>query len=292
MSDLRVRLLDVYREPLDDTVDLTVSAHRTGRLAGSVMGRPGNRIVRVRDLVSADVYLVKVYPARHRAVAHFVQIGAGARTDLEIVCPVDPRRVQSIASPPFEALPARARAILEASALEHPPRHASGAALYDSAELSAVQKAGLLNLLAKMGHTPLPDGSTVLDHVESLYRVRGDRLFANVALALRDLVRTGVDAQLFKRVDGSLHKPDPAFRLVDSYKTPEPYGNLQVTFFASIDPPLRFTADIDIDDAQGIGHIFQVLEHTIAGTTTSPYDIHQILVHHQYLDPGYRLVLA
>jgi hypothetical protein len=229
---------------------------------------------------------------RHRAVAHFLQTGAGPRTELDIVCPADPRRVHAVVFPSYRTLGARARAVLEASVLEHPPRGVSGEALYTSPELADAPRAGLLNLLAKMGATPLPDGSTVLDHVDSLYRVRGDRVFANVALALRDLVKTGVDARLFRPVDGALHKPDPAFRLVDSYKTPEPYGNLQVTFFASLAPPLRFTADIDIDDAQGIRHIFQVIEHTLTDSTTSPYDIHQILVHHQFLDPGYELVLT
>lgn len=292
MSELRVRLLDVYRQPLDDVVDVTVTAHRTGRQAGRAMGQPGTRTIRVAKVAPGEVYLVQVHPTRHRAVAHFIQMGAGPRTELELVCPVDARRVLSIVPPPFRKLAPRARAILEASVLEHPPRNLSGEALYVSPELSDVQRAGLLNLLAKMGRTPLPDGSTVLDHVESLYRVRGDRVFANVAVALRDLVKTGVDAQLFRPVDGALHKPDPAFRLVDSYKTPEAYGNLQVTFFASLAPPLRFTADIDIDDAQGIRHIFQVVEHHLTGSGTSPYDIHQILVHHQFLDPGYELVLS
>jgi hypothetical protein len=292
LSELRVRLLDVYGKPLDDTVDLVVVAHRTGRLAARIAGKPGSRVIRVPDLAQGEVYLVKVFPLRHRAVAHFLGTGAGARIELEIVCPADPRRVQSIVPPPYEALAAHARAMLEASVLEHPPRNVSGAALYGSSELSDVQRAGLLNLLAKMEHAPLPDGGTVLEHVESLYRIRGDRIFANVALPLRDLVRTGVDAQLFRLVDGSLHKPDPAFRLVDSYKTLEPYGNLQITFFASVAPPLRFTADIDIDDAQGIGHIFQVIEHHVTGAQTSPYDIHEILIRHQFLDPGYQLVLA
>jgi hypothetical protein len=292
MADLRLRLLDVYRDPLDDTVDVQITAQRTGRSVARVVDKRATRVIRVPDLAPGEVHLVRVFPSRHRAVAHFVRTDAGLRTDLEIVCPADPRRVHSIVAPPYGALGTTARAVLEASALEHPPRDVSGEALYDSPELSTAQRAGLLNLLAKMQHTPLPDGSTVLDHVESLYRVRGDRVFANVGLALRDLVRTGVDAQLFRRVDGALHKPDPAFRLVDSYKTPEPYGNLQVTFFASLGAPLRYTADIDIDDARGIAHIFQVIDHHLTGSQTSPFDIHEILVQHQHLDPGYELVLA
>lgn len=292
MSELVVRLRDVYRKPLADTVDVTVTAHRTGRLVGQATDKPGTATIRIPDLVPTEVYVVRAFPSRHRAVGQFVQMGGKARTEVELICPADPKRVLSIVPPPYAALTARARAILQASTLEHPPLNASGKLLYDSAELGFVQRAGLLNLLAKMQNTPLPDGSTVLDHVDSFYRVRGDRVFANVALALRDLVRTGVASQLFDVVDGSLHKADPDFRLVDSYKTPDPYGNLQITFFASLNPPLKFTADIDIDDAQGIGHVFQVVEHTIAKTMTNPFDIHEILIAHQFLDPGYELVLT
>jgi hypothetical protein len=252
----------------------------------------GSALIRIPGLAPLETYVVRVFPSRHRPVGHFVRGRPGARTDVELVCPVDPKRVLRIAPPRYDSLPERARAILEATTLEHPPLNVSGRALYESSELGDAAKAGLLNLLAKMGQTPLPDGRKVLDHVESLYRIRGDRLFANVAKALRDLVKTGVGAQMFKIVDGSLHHPDPDFMLVDSYKTLDPYGNLQITFFASLSAPLRFTADVDIDEAGGIAHLFHVLDHAITTTVTSPFDIHEILIQHQFLDPGYRLVLA
>lgn len=292
MSDVVIRLFDVYRKSLDDTVDVTVTDHKTGRPVWNVNDAKGTKMVKVPNLTPNDVYVIRVRPSRHRYVGQFVRVGAGPRTEIEIVCPVDPSRVLSVSAPAFANLPQKAQQILGASNLEHPPRNTSGEALYNSPELSFVQKAGLLNLLAKMGSTPLPDGSKILDHVDSVYRLRGDRVFAKVAVALRDLVKTGAVAQLFNLVDGSLHKPDVDFQLVDSYKTPDPYGNLQITFFSSLNPPLRFTADIDIDDAAGIGHIFQVVEHTVKKTVTNPYDIHEILVYHQVLDPGYQLVLT
>jgi hypothetical protein len=191
-------------------------------------------------------------------------------------------------APPWSALPTRAQQALESSRLDHAPLNVSGQALYEA--LDDLPRAGLLNLVAKMGATTLLDGSTVLDHAQSFYRVRGDRVFANVAKGLRDLVRTAVDAHRFDSVDASLHQPPDRFRLVDSYKTvPDKYGNLQVTFFASVATPLTFRADIDVDDAAGIEHVFQVLGHWITGEGTHPYDIHEILLAHQGLDPGYRL---
>ena len=96
-------------------------------------------------------------------------------------------------------------------------------------------------------------------------------------------------AQLFRQVPASLHTPQPGFQNAGSYKTLDPYGNLQVTFFSN-PMTLELKADIDIDDASGIQHAFQVAEHTITGGDTNPYDIHEILIYHQFLDPGYRLV--
>jgi len=48
--------------------------------------------------------------------------------------------------------------------------------------------------------------------------------------------------------------------------------------------------DMDIDDAQGFDHIFQVVGNLFGGPT-HPYNIHEILFASQELDPGYRLVM-
>ena len=50
-------------------------------------------------------------------------------------------------------------------------------------------------------------------------------------------------------------------------------------------------ADIDIDDANGVEHLFQVLRNAITGRPTHPYEIHELLVSYQKLDPGYTLVV-
>jgi hypothetical protein len=207
-------------------------------------------------------------------------------TAVALPTPVDPERVSRVTFPEYDRLGTKADAILQRSALEEPP-NVAGKALYDA--LADIPRAGLLNLLAKMGRTSLPGGTGVMDHVESLYRVRGDRVFANVATGLRDLVRIAVDERRFEEADASLHNPPPDFRRVDSFKSKDRYGNLQITFFASLTAPLRFKADIDIDDASGIEHVFQVLSHKLTGAATHPYDIHEILLYHQSLDPLYEL---
>ena len=69
------------------------------------------------------------------------------------------------------------------------------------------------------------------------------------------------------------------------------YGNLQLTFQRRGTTGDDYVADVDIDDAQGIEHIFQVLRNSVSGPT-NPYDIHDILVKEQRLDPGYSFKFA
>ena len=49
----------------------------------------------------------------------------------------------------------------------------------------------------------------------------------------------------------------------------------------------NWVADIDIDDAAGIEHIFQVVHNSLPNQSTNPYNIHEILVGYQHIDPGY-----
>jgi hypothetical protein len=286
MSDLVIRIRNASREPLGDTADVIVSAPASGAVVSQKKDHPAAKTLKVTGLVPLEPYLVRVFPVRHRPVGQFVRAPAEGSANVDAYCPVDPERVTSVTFPAYDALAPRTRSILEASEVESYPGR-RGQALYDA--LPDLPRAGLLNLVAKMSRTALPGGGTVLDQVDSLYRVRGDRVFANVTNRLRDLVITAASEQAFRLVSGSLHTADPDFRLVDSYKTFDPYGNLQVTFFSSLAAPLRFRGDIDIDDAAGIQHVFQVLGHWVTGGDTHPYDIHEILLFHQLLDPGYQL---
>ena len=73
-----------------------------------------------------------------------------------------------------------------------------------------------------------------------------------------------------------------------SFKTQDRYGDLQLTFCVRDG---EWRADVDIDDAGGVEHVFQVLGNALSGKPTHPYNIHQLLIQHQKLDPGYELVL-
>jgi len=73
-----------------------------------------------------------------------------------------------------------------------------------------------------------------------------------------------------------------------SFKTNDEQGNLQLTF--AYDAEDRLVADIDIDDHSGIRHAWDVLKHIVTRTETDPFDIHEILIATQNLDPGYELL--
>lgn len=68
---------------------------------------------------------------------------------------------------------------------------------------------------------------------------------------------------------------------MDSYKTFDGDGNLQLTF-AQDDRGEYFAqgkmmSDTDIGDDERIQHPFDVLKHTLAGGDSNPYDIHEVL---------------
>jgi hypothetical protein len=119
--------------------------------------------------------------------------------------------------------------------------------------------------------------------------VRGDRVFADVQVGLRDLVKSAVTNGKFYAAPDRLHQPPPGFVSAGSFKTFDEYGNLQLSFFASGAAPLTFKVDADIDDAAGLGHTFQVIRNFVTRGTTHPYDIHQILVFRQEATLPYEL---
>jgi hypothetical protein len=78
------------------------------------------------------------------------------------------------------------------------------------------------------------------------------------------------------------------FKQLGSYKSRNLYGNIQITLF---EHQGRYLADLDIDNAGGILHVFQVLRNAITGRPTHPYDSREILGGYQHIDPGYALVV-
>ena len=285
MSALVIKVCDARREPLADTIDVHVVSSRNDTIVARVLNVSGTRDVRVAGLNAGEPYLVKVFPARYRAVGYFVILQHGRDTALQVYAPLDPERVTEVRFPEYPSLPPELLRVLDCSEIEG--ISGSGAALY--AGLNDIQRAGLFNLFAKMSSVGFSDGRTVWSYVDCVYRVRPDRIFVDVQPALRDLVKGAVASGRFRSVSGRLHTPPPGFVEAGSFKTDERYGNLQLSFFATVCAPLAFKVDADIDDVAGIGHVFQVLRNWVTDGTTHPYDVHQILVFRQEVLLPYEL---
>ncbi len=287
-GNLVLDFVDASGKRPDDRVDVRLKHLELSHTAEARDKRTSSRL-RFTDLVSTHggIYEVHAFPMRYRPVGRFIRILEGKTVQQTIALPVDPARVREVIFPDYQALAADLQQALARSEVEG---HAGlrGTDLWHA--LDEFRKAGLLNLYAKMKRTSFPNGRDAFSYIISLRRIRGDRFFARVEPELRDEVKNSIAAGLFRKVSGTLHTPPPDFTLDDSFKTKEAHGNLQITFFFKAQT-LEFIADVDIDPAQGIKHIFQVIGHTVTGGETHPYDVHDILVRDQQIDPGYTLIV-
>jgi len=284
---LALRLLNVYGEMFNDSTDILLTHQRlTDRRLARNVGTANE--ISIPDLYSVPegLYRLQVDPLGYRPVDQFINIGSAGPTKLEITCPVNPDKVISLQVPEFEALPSRVRTLLQASNAVLGYENKSGADLFLA--LDDLRKAGLLNIVAKCANTRVASGAIVLDSLQQLRECRGDRFFCEVTQQLREDVQNSVAAGLFFEASELLHHPPAGYSSAKSYKTPDRYGNLQLSFFTN---GSEWVADIDIDDAGGLEHVFQVVRNFVEDRPTHPYDIHEILVAYQKIDPGYRFVV-
>jgi hypothetical protein len=284
---LRLVLQDVRGDRLHEQVDVILK-HQVLSDQRIAKNLAGDKTIVIEGLHAAPqgVYSILVDPPSYLAIARFVTIRAGSPTDLTLTFPVDPKKIKDVAFPAYGELPARAREILGASNGVSSFEGQAGEALYKS--LDPVRRAGLLNIVAKAASTVFSGGRPVLDYFTQLRDVRGDRLFVMASKELRAETENSVPDDLFRPVDGSMHEPPTGFTRAGSYKSDDRYGNLQLTFFLCGDDCM---VDVDIDDAAGLGHVFQVARNELTGRPTHPYDIREILINFQGIDPGYTFVV-
>lgn len=290
MADLRLALRDVRGDLIGERVDISLRHQMLDdtRLLKNV---PSGVRILIPGLHGSPqgLYKVSVDPPSYCPVGHFVRLHAEGTTDHDMVFPIDYTKVDSVEFPDYAALAPAVRGLLEQSSKVVGFEGKSGAGLYEA--LDDLRRAGFLNIAAKSAATMLANKSTVISHVGGLLKVRGDRFFAQVARALREETKNSVPEGIFDPVSGALHSPPPGYEGDGSFKTADRYGNLQLTFFRSQSDENDYIADIDIDDANGLEHVFQVLRNRLGRRETHPYEIQQILLYHQKLDPGYRLVV-
>jgi hypothetical protein len=281
---LTLEFVDVHGDRITEPVDVQLR-HRTLNDHRRFDNVDARQMIAVTELRTEPqgLYILQASAPSYRPVSRFVTIPASGAAQERIVLPIRPDRARPL-FPSFDELDDRLRGLLERSGNVRGHEGVTGRALYDA--LSDVARAGLLNIAKKSLATEFKNGADLLPHV-TLLDALGDRCFVEVPRALIEQMPTLVDDDSFRRVNGALHEPPAGLVAAGSFKTLDAFGNLQLTFFQN-DRECR--ADVDIDDAAGIGHVFQVVRNRLTDEPTHPFNIHQILIAHQHLDPGYRLL--
>jgi hypothetical protein len=285
---LVLELQDAHRTPLKERVDIMVRHRILGHnlRVRDVKGAPAPKISKLHR-APQGLYTIEIDPPSYRPVSHFINIAAAGETRLQVFFPVDPNKVTKVSFPKFQDLSGDVQSLLDKSGAVLGFEEKTGKGLYDA--LDDVRRAGLLNIVGKMAVTTLSNGKAVLPYVHTLHELRGDRFFASVPKQLREDVKNSVSEGLFTSEPSGLHHPPAGFSHAGSFKSEDRYGNLQLTFFARGED--EWVADIDLDDAKGLEHVFQVVRNSLSGRPTHPFDIHQILLLHQKIDPGYTLIV-
>jgi hypothetical protein len=285
-GQLRLELVDVHGERLAEKVDVFLR-HRTLTEIRAARRVDASKRFLIRNLRAAPqgLHQLQIDAPSYRPVNWLVDIASSGVTHRRIVLPVNPAKVIRLQCPDYENLP-HAHALLEASGTVLDFAGKQGRDLYDAVD--DIRKAGLLNIITKAHLTCFRNEASVLSYFRQLKELRGDRFHVLVSHELRENVKNSVQDDLFTHASDLLHRPPDGYTRAGSFKTPDPFGNLQLSFFVRDG---EWMADVDIDDAGGFGHVFQVARNALTGQPTHPYDIHQILIERQAMDPGYRFVL-
>jgi hypothetical protein len=286
-GQLRLDIVDVYGKRISGRADVRLR-HQVLSHSPVFNGLDASKKILIKELFSAPqgLYMVELDPSAYLPVSQFITVKASGITDLQVTVPIDPRKVKSVEFPEYADVEAGLRTILERSDKVLSFEGKKGEEIYDS--LDDIRKACLLNISSKCAAARLSNGKTVLPYIDKLIELRGERFFASIPKELREETKNSVSEELFRPVPEILHTPPIGFSHAGSFKTFDMYGNLQLTFFSN---GQDWVVDIDIDDAAGIEHIFQVLDHKLTGRHTNPYDIHEILIARQQIDPGYHFVV-
>ncbi len=238
------------------------------------------------------LYAFRLNADGYKPYAFFQLMKAGRNlpSETRVRLLANPKKVGSITAAAFADLPATFRRALEAaemvelSAEDRDLLGLRGAALYDA--MGPMRKASLLNLVAKGLHA---SSDRIASFVRAPAVLRQDRCFAVVDPALHT---TLARSDKFKSAPGTLHTPPRGFELRNSFKSRDAHANLQVTFMQKVGSDIMW-ADIDIDEASGFEHGFEVIRNAIVDGRTNPYLVRELLLlalAHQTIDPGYDFV--
>jgi hypothetical protein len=289
-ADVTVNLRDVFGQPITDEVEITFFNQKAHSLSQkfTVKFRGKAEVIPGVPAFPFGLAEVLIKPNKYRYKSIFLNVVGGEQNSINEDFFVDPDKArptlmnfQDLASKLYGTDLLR---ILKASGINQ--------ATWDA--LDKRNRATILNLSAKMLQDTAKNGQTIISQVDSINKKFLDkknraRVYAGTQAGLLNALRKFPEK--FKKVSGGLHNfPDGSTPVSqdNSFKSLEKAGNIQLTFATNATG--GSVADIDLDDHAGIKHASDVLKHKITGKDTDPYDIHQILVYFQHLDPSYRLL--
>lgn len=295
------RITDLRQRPVQGRVRIACDPHESGQGGSRVHARfevDGHDTFSVSDIPChaglGTLYTVRVQAPGYKPYAFFQRIEATPRnlpSEPHVRLMVNPRKVKDILPPRFADLPAAFRRGLEQAGMVALASEdadlvgAQGAALYEA--LGPLRKACLLNLVAKATH---PSTERLARFVRAPTVLRQDRCFAEVDPALHALL---CRSDRFVSAPSLLHAPPPGFTRLDSFKSRDPHANIQVTFMRAATGEAMW-ADIDIDEADGLRHGFEVIRNAVIDGRTNPYLIRELLLKaddETPIDPKYDFTL-
>ena len=279
-ADLLIDVRDVHGHTISDDVVVTardLSSTPFFRYAISLAGRPV--VLRLPDAPDS-IAIVTVAPGAYDPCTVAVKLEPGRTATLTATVTIQSSRAYADL-PRLEDINTAARwRDLSRILID------SGMSETKWRQISAKHRAGLLNIYSKLSRETVA-ARPLAAFVRHIMVIKPERIFAEVDPGLLELVRSTRDR--YRVVSSALHGVD-GWKMVrhGSFKTNDEQGNLQVTF--AYDAEGRLVADIDIDNHSGIRHAWDVLKHIVTRTETDPFDIHEILITTQNLDPGYELL--
>jgi hypothetical protein len=292
-ADVQLAFRDVFGQPLKDEVEVIFKNQQVSSLSQkfTIKLKGDSEPVILPGLPAFPVGLAQVIikPNKYRLKTVFINVLGGVPNTINEVFFVDPDRVRPTLMD-FQDLAAKLYGtdllrILKTSGINQATWNA----------LDKRNRATILNLSAKMLKETTKNGLALISQVKDIDKTRLDkkrraRIFSRLEDGLLGALRKFPER--FKSASGALHDdfPDGFTPVSDpnSFKSRDEAGNIQLTFTSNAAG--EFLADIDLDDHTGIQHAADVLKHKFSGKDTDPYDIHQILVFFQRIDPGYRLL--
>jgi hypothetical protein len=283
---LRLSIVDANGETIDTPATLVLRSEETGRIQ-EFRDVPVSHRVIIRGLSDRvdNRYLLDIR-LPHRRTVRWVLTAAPWKSDAvtRIHVPVNPEQVQTATFPSFDALPEHVRRLCERG------RNGARRARAFYRALPAPERGNLLNCCARAASLALDEDLTLLHLFDSaaarLIDLRPDRLRIAIDAAAGARIAQSFNSGALMPVSASLHAPPPVYDVVGSAKTPDPMLALQITLFKGA---ADYLVELDFDEMQGLGCIFRVVNEERLLNFGHPYNVHQLLVRHNDIDPGYTL---